>query len=52
MKQRNSKWALLAPAAAASVMFLIQPVRAEVMEKTKEGRRHDRALQGRPSQWL
>src|SRR6266481_2370775 len=36
MKQQNSKWMLLAPAMAAIVMFLIQPLRAEVIEKTKE----------------
>jgi predicted esterase len=36
MKQRNSKWMLLAPATAAAVLFLIQPLQAEVMEKTKK----------------
>jgi predicted esterase len=37
MKQRNSKWALLAPAAAAAmVLFLIQPLQAEVIEKSKK----------------
>jgi predicted peptidase len=36
MKQRNSKWALLAPAAAATVLFLIQPLQAEVVEKSKK----------------
>jgi predicted esterase len=36
MKQRNSKWALLAPAAAATVLFLIQPLQAEVIEKSKK----------------
>jgi poly(3-hydroxybutyrate) depolymerase len=36
MKQRNSKWMLPAPAMAAIVMFLIQPLRAEVIEATKK----------------
>jgi predicted esterase len=36
MKQRNSKWALLAPAAAATVLLLIQPLQAEVIEKSKK----------------
>jgi predicted esterase len=36
MTQRNSKWALLAPAAAATVLFLIQPLQAEVIEKSKK----------------
>jgi predicted esterase len=36
MKQRNSKWALLAPATAAAVFFLIQPLQAEVVEKAKK----------------
>src|SRR6202047_568642 len=36
MEQQNAKWILLAPAMAAIVMFLIQPLRAEVIEKTKE----------------
>jgi predicted peptidase len=36
MKQRNSKWALLAPAAAATVLFLIQPLQADVIEKSKK----------------
>jgi predicted esterase len=36
MKQRNSKWALLAPAVAAFALFLIQPLQAEVTEKTKK----------------
>src|SRR3984893_4183175 len=36
MEQQNAKWTLLAPAMAALVMFLIQPLRAEVIEKTKE----------------
>jgi poly(3-hydroxybutyrate) depolymerase len=35
MKQQNSKWMLLAPAMAAIVMFLIQPLQAEVLEQTK-----------------
>jgi poly(3-hydroxybutyrate) depolymerase len=34
MKQQNSKWMLLAPAMAVVVTFLIQPLRAEVIEKT------------------
>jgi len=33
--QKNSKW-MLAAAAGAMVMFVIQPLRAEVMEKTKK----------------
>src|SRR5258707_12465315 len=36
MEQQNAKWMLLAPAMAAIVMFLIQPLQAEVIEKTKE----------------
>src|SRR5271154_656047 len=36
MKQRNSKWMLLAPATAAAVLFLIQPLQAEVIENTKK----------------
>src|ERR1700730_602836 len=36
MEQQNAKWTLLTPAMAAIVMFLIQPLRAEVLEKTKE----------------
>src|SRR6202167_5820423 len=36
MKQRNSKWMLVAPAMAAIAMFMIQPLRAEVIEKTKK----------------
>jgi poly(3-hydroxybutyrate) depolymerase len=36
MEQQNAKWTLLAPAMAVIVMFLIQPLRAEVIEKTKE----------------
>jgi len=36
MKQQNSKWMLLAPAMAAIAMFPVQPLRAEVIEKTKE----------------
>src|ERR1700730_4265017 len=36
MEQQNAKWMLLTPAMAAIVMFLIQPLRAEVIEKTKE----------------
>src|ERR1700720_4799325 len=36
MEQQNAKWILLAPAMAVIVMFLIQPLRAEVIEKTKE----------------
>jgi poly(3-hydroxybutyrate) depolymerase len=34
MRQENSKWMLLAAATAAIAMFLIQPLRAEVLEKT------------------
>jgi hypothetical protein len=44
MKQRNSKWVLLVPAAAATVLFLIQPLQAEVIEKSKKVGRYDRAL--------
>ena len=36
MKQRNSKWMLLGPAMAAIGIFLIQPLQAEVLEKTKK----------------
>ena len=36
MKQQNSKWMLLAPAMASLVMVLIQPLQAEVLEKTKK----------------
>src|SRR5438445_12933880 len=36
MRQQNSKWMLLAPAMAAVVMFLIEPLQAEVLEKTKK----------------
>jgi poly(3-hydroxybutyrate) depolymerase len=36
MKQQNATWMLLAPAMAAIAMLLIQPLRAEVIEKTKE----------------
>ena len=36
MKQQNSKRMLLAPAMAAIVMFLIQPLQAEVLEKTQK----------------
>jgi poly(3-hydroxybutyrate) depolymerase len=36
MKQQDSKPVLLAPAMAAVVMFLIQPLRAEVIEDTKQ----------------
>ena len=35
MKQQSSKWMLPAPAMAAIAMVLIQPLRAEVLEKTK-----------------
>jgi poly(3-hydroxybutyrate) depolymerase len=35
MKQQNSKWMLAAPAMAAMVMFLILPLRADVLENTK-----------------
>jgi dipeptidyl aminopeptidase/acylaminoacyl peptidase len=34
MRQQNAKWMLLAPAMAAVVMFLTQPLRAEVVETT------------------
>jgi poly(3-hydroxybutyrate) depolymerase len=36
MKQQNSKRVLLAPAMAAIVMLLIQPLQAEVLENTKK----------------
>jgi predicted peptidase len=36
MKQQNWKWMLLAPALAAIAMVLIQPLQAEVIEKTKK----------------
>ena len=36
MKQQNLKWMLLAPAMAAIAMLLIQPLRADVIEKTKK----------------
>jgi predicted peptidase len=36
MKQRNSKWALLAPATAVAVLFMIQPLQAEVVEKANK----------------
>jgi predicted esterase len=35
MTQPNSNWMLLAPAMAAIVMLLIQPLQADVLEKTK-----------------
>jgi poly(3-hydroxybutyrate) depolymerase len=36
MEQQNAKRMLLTPAMAALVIFLIQPLQAEVLEKTKE----------------
>ena len=36
MNRRTSKWTLPAPAMAAVAMFLIQPLQAEVVEKTKQ----------------
>jgi poly(3-hydroxybutyrate) depolymerase len=36
MRRQNVKWMLLAAAMAAVVMFLIQPLRAEVVESTKK----------------
>jgi poly(3-hydroxybutyrate) depolymerase len=36
MKQQNAKWMLLARAIATIAMFLTQPLRAEVIEKTKK----------------
>jgi poly(3-hydroxybutyrate) depolymerase len=36
MKRQNAKRVLLAPAMAAIAMFVIQPLRAEVIEKTKQ----------------
>jgi predicted esterase len=35
LKQRNSSWVLLAPATAAIAMSLMQPLRAELLDKTK-----------------
>jgi predicted esterase len=35
MKRRNSSWMLLAPATVAIAMFLVQPLRAELLDKTK-----------------
>jgi poly(3-hydroxybutyrate) depolymerase len=35
MKQQNVTWMLLAPAMAVSVMLLVQPLQADVLEKTK-----------------
>src|SRR3974390_2734793 len=36
MKQQNAMWMLQAPAMAAIAMLLVQPLQAEVIEKTKE----------------
>jgi len=36
MTQQNSKWTLLAPAMGAIALLLIQPLQAEVLEKTKQ----------------
>jgi poly(3-hydroxybutyrate) depolymerase len=36
MKQLNSKWIVLVPAAAAVLMLATQPVQAELVEKTKK----------------
>lgn len=36
MKQLNSKWMLFVPVAAAILMFAAQPLRAELLEKTKK----------------
>src|SRR5258707_416426 len=36
MKRQSSKWMLLVPAIAAIMIFLIQPLQAEVLEKTKK----------------
>ena len=36
MKQQNAKWMLPIPPMAVFVMFLIQPLQAEVLEKTKK----------------
>jgi poly(3-hydroxybutyrate) depolymerase len=36
MKRDNSKWMLFVPAMAAIMVCLVQPVRAEVLEKTKK----------------
>jgi len=36
MKERGSKWTLLVPAMVAAMMLLTQPLRAEVIEKTKD----------------
>ena len=36
MKQQNSKWMLLVAALSAAAAFLVQPLRAEVIEKSKQ----------------
>ena len=36
MKQQNSKWMLLVSGLSATAMFLVQPLRAEVLEKSKQ----------------
>ena len=36
MKQQNSKWMLLVVALSATAAFLVQPLRAEVIEKSKQ----------------
>src|SRR5712671_2816500 len=36
MKRQSSKWMLLVPAIAAIMIFLIHPLQAEVLEKTKK----------------
>src|SRR5437899_7352343 len=36
MKQHNLQWMLFVPAVAAMVMFLTQPLQAELLEKTKK----------------
>jgi predicted peptidase len=36
MRQQNSKWMLLVSALLATAMFLVQPLRAAVLEKSKQ----------------
>ena len=52
MNLLRSTSALVVPAALAVAMFATQPLHAELLEKTTEGGRHHRPLQGRPSERL
>ena len=36
MKQQNSKWMLLVSALSAAATFLVQPLRSDVLEKSKQ----------------